>query len=69
MHKDDKKWVTEQMLKISDYELRKKAHEGYKKVYQKAFNAQEIEYRKEGTARKIANTKLRQFVEKCINAK
>jgi len=67
MFKDDEKWVTEQILKINDYDLRKKAYDGYNAVYKKAFDAEKTEHRKIGIARKIANTKLREFVTKCLN--
>jgi len=69
MHKDDKKWVTEQLQKIiSPIDtmptplLRQQALEKYNQVFKEAHEAEPLPHRKDGKARFAANNRLREYV-------
>jgi hypothetical protein len=64
MYKDDEKWVTKQITKISDLGLRVKVWQAYKKAFDEAFETEPLEHRKENKARFAANNRLRLFIEK-----
>lgn len=66
MHKDDKQFVKEQINQVRTPKLKQDAWSGYKRVYQKAFDAEPVSFRKENKARRAANTALRSFVKKCM---
>jgi len=51
MHKDDKKFVQEQINQVTTPKLKQDAWSGYKRVYQKAFDAEPVSFRKENKAR------------------
>ena len=61
MHRHDKKWVTEQLLKLPQNK-KQVAWDGYKRVYKEAFEAELIDHRKENQARRAANTRLRSYI-------
>lgn len=63
MHEHDKKWCMAQFDMLPP-ELKQQAMQAYQRVYQDAYNAEPCEIRKEGKARREANTRLRQFVKK-----
>jgi len=65
MHKDDEKWVTEQIRQLPTYEMRQTAMDGYKKVFAKYYENEPLEHRKDGTARRAANIALRKYIDKC----
>ena len=64
-HPHDKKWIEEQLKKLPPFALRR-AIEGYDKVFSESYNNEPIEYKKENKARRDANTRLREYVEKII---
>ncbi len=64
-HSDkDSKWLEEQLLKIHPRH-RTVACVGYSDAYREGFNSTDIEHKKENAARKVANTRMRKFVDKC----
>ena len=64
-HKDDQKWIEEQLKKLPPFALRR-AIEGYDKVFSESYDNEPIAYKKENKARRDANTRLREYVEKII---
>ena len=60
-HKDDKKWIDEQLKKLPGH-LRAKAVSAYSSVYLSAINAEPEEHKKENAARFSANSRLRIYV-------
>ncbi|EBH0776661.1 hypothetical protein FJ854_13240 [Salmonella enterica] len=57
----DKDWIIQQLARLTPA-VRQKAALRYAAVYQEAFDAQSVSYRKENRARHEANTRLRLFV-------
>lgn len=57
----DSKWIGEQLQSLS-MAAKQKAMQRYAAVYQEAFEAEPVSYRKENRARHEANTRLRLFV-------
>ena len=62
-HKDDKKWIDEQLRKLPGH-LRSKASDAYSSVYAEAMSAEPEEHKKENAARFSANSRLRVYVAK-----
>lgn len=70
MHKDDKKWIKEQLMRLDSPQLRQLAMAKYNEVHQEAYNNEPLPHKKDGAARSEANNRLRVFVEKVTqNAK
>ena len=61
MHPHDKAWVDAQLMRLPA-ELRERVAELYEVEYQQHYNAEPVEHRKDGAARRAANTRLREFV-------
>ncbi|KLP91909.1 hypothetical protein [Enterobacter roggenkampii] len=59
--KADSEWIRQQLLSLTPT-ARQKAIQRYAAVYQEAFEAEPVSYRKENRARHEANTRLRLFV-------
>lgn len=57
----DKDWIIQQLARLTPA-VRQKAALRYTAVYQEAFDAESVSYRKENRARHEANTRLRLFV-------
>ncbi|EDP9433267.1 hypothetical protein CB186_002453 [Salmonella enterica subsp. diarizonae] len=57
----DKDWIIKQLARLTPA-VRQKAALRYAAVYQEAFDAESVSYRKENRARHEANTRLRLFV-------
>ncbi|EAA9292516.1 hypothetical protein BHZ80_13225 [Salmonella enterica] len=57
----DKDWIIQQLARLTP-DVRQKAALRYAAVYQEAFDAESVSYRKENRARHEANTRLRLFV-------
>ncbi|EAW1230426.1 hypothetical protein RG97_05415 [Salmonella enterica] len=57
----DKDWIIQQLARLTP-DVRQKAALRYATVYQEAFDAESVSYRKENRARHEANTRLRLFV-------
>lgn len=57
----DKVWIIQQLERLTPA-VRQKAVLRYAAVYQEAFDAEPVSYRKENRARHEANTRLRLFV-------
>ena len=64
-HEHDKKWIEEQLQKLPPFAVRR-AIDGYDKVFTESYDNEPIEYKKENKARRDANTRLREYVEKII---
>ena len=64
-HPDDQKWIEEQLKKLPTIALHR-AIEGYEKVFAESYDNEPITYKKENKARRDANTRLREYVEKII---
>lgn len=60
-HKDDKKWIDEQLRKLPGH-LRAKASDAYSSVYAEAMSTEPEEHKKENAARFAANSRLRIYV-------
>lgn len=60
---DDRFWI-DMRLSHFGFEERSKLCAAYSKVYREAFDAQPIDYRKEGAGRGAANERLREYVKK-----
>lgn len=63
-HDHDKKWLNEKLSMCLSHLEREKVCEAYSKVYKEVFDAEPVEYRKEGRARFAANTRLRVYCGK-----
>ena len=63
-HIGDTKWIKEQ-LSILAPSLRKRASMRYGEVYGQGYTNAKGSHVKEGEARREANTRLREFVERC----
>lgn len=61
-HPHDKKWIAQQLGKI-DRRYTKKVIDGYSATYTENLPDGET------IARRVANTRLREFIEKCANTK
>lgn len=61
MYPADKKWIDEQLAKLP-FRLQQSVRQRYAEVYQQAYDAEPVEHRKEGSARRAANTRLREYV-------
>ncbi|EAX8009390.1 hypothetical protein BRO88_15380 [Salmonella enterica] len=57
----DKDWIIQQLARLTPA-VRQKVALRYAAVYQEAFDAESVSYRKENRARHEANTRLRLFV-------
>ncbi|EAM1272457.1 hypothetical protein FUA97_21540 [Salmonella enterica] len=57
----DKDWIIQQLARLTPA-VRQKAALRYAAVYQEAFDAESVSFRKENRARHEANTRLRLFV-------
>ena len=68
MHKDDKKWVTEQLKKLPTPIMRQATLVKYKEAFQKAYDLESLAHRKDGKARSYANAKLLAYVKKIEQA-
>lgn len=62
-HKDDQKWVREQMAKVP-FVRRAKAARGYDEVWQTAYYAEPKPHCKENAGRFAANCRLREYIAK-----
>ena len=62
----DAQWLTEHLLKLHP-QNRITACTGYSQAYREAFESQSVEFKKENSARKAANTRMRKFVDKCLS--
>ena len=61
MYPADQKWVDEQLAKLP-FRLQQSVKQRYAEVYQQAYDAEPVEHKKEGAARRAANTRLREYV-------
>lgn len=61
----DKTWITQTLAKL-EFNERQKAIIKYAKVYQEAYDKEEISYKKENAAGRTANTRLREYAVKCL---
>ena len=63
LHKHDQQWFREQLAKLPAAYI-KQAKDGYQSVWKAAFEAEPIEHMKQNAARRAANIRLREFVDK-----
>lgn len=61
-HPDDEKWLKEQFKKLPE-KHRDAAMHGYDKVFREVFDETPLAHQKEGEARRVANTRLRLYVD------
>ena len=66
MHKDDSKWVTEQLKQLPTPMIRTKALMKYREVFKQAYDAEPLSHRKDGKARREANLRLRSYVTRVM---
>ena len=62
-HPHDAQWYSEQIKRLP-VPLQRKARESYEQVWLVAYEAEEVEHRRSNAARRAANTRLREYVEK-----
>ena len=67
MHKDDHKWITEQLKKLPTPLMRTTVLTKYKAAFDEAHNNEPLQHRKDGKARSTANNRLREYVAKVVN--
>lgn len=60
-HPHDAKWLAEQLAKLHTATAEKVARR-YSDVYRQAYADEPVEHRKDGMARREANSRLREFV-------
>lgn len=65
-HKDDKKWIIQQLARLPD-KHKKTAMQGYDKVFREVYDATPLPHQKEGEARRAANTRLRRYVDAVLS--
>lgn len=63
--KEDAKWIKEQLERLP-FRYRRQAQEGYSAAYERAYDEEPADHRKENRARFAANTRLRKFIEKAL---
>lgn len=61
MHDHDRKWIDEQISKLPS-RLHAQVRRKYAEAYREAHNAEPVDHRKDGAARRAANARLREFV-------
>ena len=66
VHKDDLKWVNQQLAQLPTA-YRAKACAAYTKVWQEAHDAEQKLHCKENAGRFAANSRLREYVQKVKN--
>lgn len=62
-HPHDAQWYSEQIKRLP-VPLQRKATDGYALVWREAYGAEPAEHRRSNAARRAANTRLREYVEK-----
>jgi len=67
-HPHDSKWIIEQLAKLPAH-FRAVAIKAYSNVYLEVYNATEKPHQKHGEARREANTRLREYVERVLARK
>lgn len=67
VHKDDLKWVQQQLARIP-YAHHAKVCQGYSKAWQEAHDAEPLMHCKENAGRFAANSRLRNYVKKVQDA-
>lgn len=68
MHKDDKKWVTEQLKKLPNPIMRQATLVKYNEAFKQAYESEPLQHRKDGKGRSYANAKLLAYVKKIEQA-
>lgn len=65
-HPDDAQWIDEQLCHL-DTATRAQVAAAYGKAYQESCDLEPIAHQKDGVARRLANTRLRVFINKRKN--
>tara|TARA_R110002074_G_scaffold121968_1_gene256486 strand:+ start:14086 stop:14301 length:216 start_codon:yes stop_codon:yes gene_type:complete len=68
LHKHDEKWFKEQIAKLPAAYVAQ-AYEGYQSTWETAYEVEPVDHRKQNAARRAANTRLREFVERVLKLK
>lgn len=61
MHDHDRKWIDEQIGKLPT-RLQQQVRQRYAEAYREAHNAEPVEHKKDGSARRSANQRLLRYV-------
>ena len=64
-HKHDKEWYQEQ-IGLLPYRLQDTTRQHYRRVFTEAWHAEPIDHRRSNAARRAANIRLREYVEKVV---
>lgn len=64
-HPHDAQWYSEQIKRLP-VPLQRKAREGYERAWLAAYESEEVEHRRSNAARRAANIRLREYVEKIL---
>mgnify|MGYP000680768460 CR=1 FL=1 len=62
-HPEDEKWILRTISRLTAPQKATLLLK-YEDAYEQAYNAEQVPYKKHGTARRVANTKLRVFLSK-----
>lgn len=65
-HQHDAQFIKAQINKLPQA-LKTTAIDGYERVYKDAWDSEPIEHKKSNSARRAANTRLREYVEKILS--
>ena len=64
MHKDDLKWIRDELLKLKTPAQRTHAKNNYDAVFKDAHDNEPLPHKKDGIARRVANNRLRIYVRR-----
>jgi hypothetical protein len=64
MHKDDLKWIKDELLKLKTPKQRTHARNSYDVAFKEAHDFEPLPHKKDGTARRAANNRLRIYVRR-----
>ena len=63
-HKDDENYIKQQLMRLPTNILRAKCAQLYSQMFIKTHESEEVSYKKDNSARREANTRLRVFIDK-----
>lgn len=67
-HKHDERWIDEQLNMVPVAVGRARIAHAYSDAYREAYDAEPVEHKKDNTARRSANTRLRVYIERIYSA-
>lgn len=64
-HPHDSKWIVEQLARLPPA-YRERATKAYSEVYEQVYVSVPLRHQKHGEARREANTRLREYIERVL---